>query len=40
MLYIADIWQNFTLGEVKLENQKITKRSFHPKVKKANQSLR
>ena len=40
MLYNADIWQNFTLDEVKLENQKVTKAKIHPKVKKANQSLR
>ena len=34
MLFNADIRQNFTLEEVNLEKQKISKRNFHQKVQK------
>ena len=34
MLYNADIWQNFTLDKVKLENQKKPKEAFTQKLKK------
>ena len=40
MLFNADIRQNFTLGEVKLEKQKYAQETFTKKLKTWNKRLR